>query len=156
VTLDFYQTFQLKLSKSSINEDYTKANTAILISCSRISVLSVLPYGQTQAEYLYFLFKIGMTGFEPAASCSQSRRATKLRYIPEIRLADGEFYNFFTSTYRSYHTLSPVGNPFFTKNSELLGFKYVEADVINPPNRICGDLLTANNQAKPPEMDISH
>lgn len=23
-----------------------------------------------------------MTGFEPAASCSQSRRATKLRYIP--------------------------------------------------------------------------
>ncbi len=26
---------------------------------------------------------IGMTGFEPAASCSQSRRATKLRYIPE-------------------------------------------------------------------------
>jgi hypothetical protein len=27
-------------------------------------------------------FEIGMTGFEPAASCSQSRRATKLRYIP--------------------------------------------------------------------------
>jgi hypothetical protein len=28
------------------------------------------------------LAKIGMTGFEPATSCSQSRRATKLRYIP--------------------------------------------------------------------------
>jgi hypothetical protein len=28
--------------------------------------------------------KVGMTGFEPAASCSQSRRATKLRYIPYI------------------------------------------------------------------------
>ena len=28
------------------------------------------------------IFKIGMTGFEPATSCSQSRRATKLRYIP--------------------------------------------------------------------------
>jgi hypothetical protein len=28
------------------------------------------------------LILIGMTGFEPAASCSQSRRATKLRYIP--------------------------------------------------------------------------
>ena len=27
--------------------------------------------------------RIGMTGFEPAASCSQSRRATKLRYIPD-------------------------------------------------------------------------
>jgi hypothetical protein len=26
---------------------------------------------------------IGMTGFEPATSCSQSRRATKLRYIPD-------------------------------------------------------------------------
>ena len=25
---------------------------------------------------------VGMTGFEPATSCSQSRRATKLRYIP--------------------------------------------------------------------------
>ena len=25
---------------------------------------------------------IGMTGFEPATSCSQSKRATKLRYIP--------------------------------------------------------------------------
>ncbi len=24
-----------------------------------------------------------MTGFEPATSCSQSRRATKLRYIPD-------------------------------------------------------------------------
>lgn len=30
--------------------------------------------------------KIGMTGFEPAASCSQSRRATKLRYIPMISI----------------------------------------------------------------------
>ena len=27
---------------------------------------------------------VGMTGFEPAASCSQSRRATELRYIPLI------------------------------------------------------------------------
>ena len=25
---------------------------------------------------------VGMAGFEPAASCSQSRRATKLRHIP--------------------------------------------------------------------------
>lgn len=25
---------------------------------------------------------VGMTGFEPAASCSRSKRATKLRYIP--------------------------------------------------------------------------
>ena len=28
------------------------------------------------------IWMVGMTGFEPATSCSQSRRATKLRYIP--------------------------------------------------------------------------
>ena len=28
---------------------------------------------------------VGMTGFEPATSCSQSRRATKLRHIPTRR-----------------------------------------------------------------------
>ena len=27
---------------------------------------------------------VGMTGFEPATSCSQSRRATKLRHIPTL------------------------------------------------------------------------
>ena len=27
-------------------------------------------------------FVVGLTGFEPATSCSQSRRATKLRYSP--------------------------------------------------------------------------
>ncbi len=26
---------------------------------------------------------VGMTGFEPATSCSQSKRATKLRHIPK-------------------------------------------------------------------------
>ena len=28
------------------------------------------------------LLDVGMTGFEPATSCSQNRSATKLRYIP--------------------------------------------------------------------------
>ena len=40
--------------------------------------------------------KIGMTGFEPAASCTQNKRATELRYIPifivigitDMKLAD--------------------------------------------------------------------
>ena len=27
---------------------------------------------------------VGMTGFEPATSCSQSRRATKLRHVPTL------------------------------------------------------------------------
>ena len=30
-------------------------------------------------------FRVGLTGFEPATSCSQSRRATKLRYSPSCQ-----------------------------------------------------------------------
>ena len=32
-------------------------------------------------------FMVGLTGFEPATSCSQSRRATKLRYSPMCQTA---------------------------------------------------------------------
>ena len=32
---------------------------------------------------------VGMTGFEPAAFCSQSRRDTKLRYIPTLARPTG-------------------------------------------------------------------
>ena len=31
---------------------------------------------------------VGVAGFEPATSCSQSRRATRLRYTPWLRLLD--------------------------------------------------------------------
>jgi hypothetical protein len=31
-------------------------------------------------------FKLGITGFEPVTFCSQSRHATKLRYIPLINV----------------------------------------------------------------------
>ena len=31
--------------------------------------------------------RVGVTGFEPATSCSQSRRATKLRHTPMIATA---------------------------------------------------------------------
>ena len=37
---------------------------------------------------------VGMTGFEPATSCSQSRRATKLRHIPNATI------NYYTRTNR--------------------------------------------------------
>ena len=33
---------------------------------------------------------IGVTGFEPAASCSQSRRSTKLSYTPKSKKAGDE------------------------------------------------------------------
>lgn len=32
---------------------------------------------------------VGTTGFEPAASCSQSRRATKLRHVPDVLGIEG-------------------------------------------------------------------
>src|SRR5512137_1014553 len=32
---------------------------------------------------------VGATGFEPATSCSRSRRATKLRYAPSVTLRPG-------------------------------------------------------------------
>ncbi len=32
------------------------------------------------ANYLFFL--VGVTGFEPATSCSRSKRSTKLSYTP--------------------------------------------------------------------------
>ena len=34
--------------------------------------------------------RVGVTGFEPATSCSQSRRATKLRYTPLVLLVGVE------------------------------------------------------------------
>ena len=41
-----------------------------------------LPYQITKATLPIRVYKIGMTGFEPATICSQSTCATKLRYIP--------------------------------------------------------------------------
>ncbi len=38
---------------------------------------------QPLVDFIDEVDAIGMTGFEPATSCSQSRRATKLRYIPD-------------------------------------------------------------------------
>ena len=35
-----------------------------------------------------FLLLVGMTGFEPAASSSQMKRDTKLRYIPRLSQLD--------------------------------------------------------------------
>ena len=38
---------------------------------------------------------VGAAGFEPAASCSQSRRATKLRYAPvsSLIIIGSRFFN---------------------------------------------------------------
>ena len=39
------------------------------------------------------LFLVGVAGFEPAASCSQSRRDNRATLHPEIRV---QIYNFFS------------------------------------------------------------
>ena len=36
---------------------------------------------------------VGITGFEPAASSSRTKRATKLRYIPKYKLKNRGYYN---------------------------------------------------------------
>ena len=45
--------------------------------------------GSRQCVNLFFLL-VGAAGFEPATSCSQSRRATKLRYAPFSMSIPGE------------------------------------------------------------------
>ena len=47
------------------------------------TILTMIPCGQTCPQGDQLTVIVGMTGFEPAASCSQSKRATKLRYIPK-------------------------------------------------------------------------
>ena len=55
------------------------------------------------------VFLVGMTGLEPAASCSQSRRSTKLGYIPK--------FAFLSITSRTqklfYHNVSEFAIPIF-------------------------------------------
>ncbi len=45
---------------------------------------SVLPLNYTRIISYVFYPKIGVTGFEPATSCSQSRRSTKLSHTPPV------------------------------------------------------------------------
>lgn len=69
-----------------------------------------------------YINQIGMTGFEPAASCSQSRRATKLRYIPlyssaflGLVLTSHQSDRAFTKALRqSYHITSLMPNIFIS------------------------------------------
>ena len=37
-----------------------------------------------QPKWVVVDILVGTTGFEPAAFCSQSRRDTKLRYVPDV------------------------------------------------------------------------
>ena len=61
------------------------------------------PKLEKASYYLSRLGVVGMEGFEPPTSCSQSRRATRLRYIPIfhhprryrlVRLKRGIYYYF--------------------------------------------------------------
>ena len=47
---------------------------------------------------------VGAAGFEPAASCSQSKCATRLRYAPVFLLVRCHFVLSSADAQRSYHT----------------------------------------------------
>ena len=64
-----------------------KGTRAIHLSCgagdgNRTRVISLEGWGSTIE--LRPQDMVGTTGFEPATSCSQSRRATKLRHVPKV------------------------------------------------------------------------
>ena len=44
-----------------------------------------LSYGQNSVHMLFRRRLVGVRGFEPPTSCSQSRHATRLRHTPEAR-----------------------------------------------------------------------
>ncbi len=54
-------------------------------------VLDLVLVAQSSPCNLLILSKIGTAGFEPTASCSQSRRSTRLNYIPCAFAADAEY-----------------------------------------------------------------
>jgi hypothetical protein len=41
-----------------------------------------LPLSYTRGDVIVNVYGVGLVGFEPTASCSQSRRAAKLRHSP--------------------------------------------------------------------------
>jgi hypothetical protein len=55
---------------------------AALVGGSKLSVGAAASGTGSRHEAKPASIQIGVTGFEPATSCSQSRRATKLRYTP--------------------------------------------------------------------------
>ena len=64
-----------------------KGIRAVKLSCgagdgNRTRVISLEGWGSTIE--LRQQDMVGTTGFEPATSCSQSRRATKLRHVPKV------------------------------------------------------------------------
>ena len=67
--------------------DSKKEIRAVYLSCgagdgNRTRVISLEGWGSTIE--LRPQDMVGTTGFEPATSCSQSRRATKLRHVPKV------------------------------------------------------------------------
>jgi hypothetical protein len=43
--------------------------------------------GSLLAPYKWLILKVGTAGFEPTASCTPSKRATRLRHVPDISIA---------------------------------------------------------------------
>ena len=57
---------------------------------------------------------VGVTGFEPTASWSRTKRATKLRYTPTYRLSDININ--LNLRYISYHTYIKITSQLYSIN----------------------------------------
>ena len=74
--------------KTCLSHTKKRPRTVFLAAINLERVTGIEPASSAwKAEVLpmnYTRKMVGMTGFEPATSCSQSRRATKLRHIPTL------------------------------------------------------------------------
>jgi hypothetical protein len=74
--------------------------------------------GLTGAESLLIENMVGAAGFEPATSCSQSMRATRLRYAPTVR-ASILFDLFFQAFFQFLERNRSVTYPVFDRGPQL-------------------------------------
>ena len=80
---------------------------------------------------------VGMTGFEPATSCSQSRRATKLRHIPTLH-SGIDYSRRIEIRPKDFRAIGP--------SPSLRPCSFPTAPALQPslPNEISGPLTTFN------------
>ena len=78
-------------SKHALSHTKKRPRSVFLAAINLERVTGIEPASSAwKAEVLpmnYTRKMVGMTGFEPATSCSQSRRATKLRHIPNATVS---------------------------------------------------------------------
>ena len=70
-------------SPASLRNSITPSASGLEECLVNVTKKTALGEAAEKSVYDWLLIGVGVEGFEPPASCSQSRRATKLRYTPE-------------------------------------------------------------------------